>query len=178
MIWSPIALARDMRAFTRRVVKLLKSVRADDTMPAADDLQRAFERLRSEGEWSLSNEREHMENLVNQRFNIFLVFFALFVGAVLQAETSLIKSALLAFGFIVASLLLAAIQRAQFKFDIILKLLELDSSHPYTLVNELANGVSSTRAKSRRRLIALVPELCTYALAFASLYFFGASIRT
>jgi hypothetical protein len=89
-------------------------------------------------------------------------------GAVELNNAGILRTALLLFGLRVCVMLQATIERAQLKFDLTLELLGQDQSHPYTVVNDLAN--KNKMSQSRRNLIAVVPAACVRILTLALIY--------
>lgn len=107
-------------------------------------------------EWTMSQEREFMENLLCQRFNFFLIA----VGAVLVAPFSgdlekWSRIGVLGFGFAVCLLLTLSLYRVQRKLNEIIEELKKDVRHPLTLIDEAVGGWSC------RNIIGYcIPTLC------------------
>lgn len=116
--------------------------------------------------WTLSQEREFLENLLVQRFNFMLVFAA-FVGAGFAASTDRLVGALLLYlGAVVSFLLQLTLERAQAKFEVILARLKLDPTHPIAWVDA---QMASRPGRSRNALIGRwIPRVLTSALAAAA----------
>jgi hypothetical protein len=113
--------------------------------------------------WDMSQERAFMENLLNQRFNFFLVFSSLVIAGSLNAKEQRHLQLVLTVGAVVCSLLMLTLLVAQCKLDIILGLLEGDESHPYGIVKRLA------QMPSARRIVGyIIPVLISLVLIVAS----------
>lgn len=116
--------------------------------------------------WDISQERQFVETILGQRFNFFLVFFALICAGALNARewASYLQTSILTLGALICFALALAIMRAQHKLDLILAELGKDSRHPFTFINARAGRWSM------RWLIGYgVPVACTAALAIAAI---------
>ena len=132
----------------------------------------------------MSQEREHMENLVNQRFNFFLIFFSLVVGgAATCLKFPLVATTILGIGTIISWLLWASIARAQFKLDTVFK--SLPKQHPASLIDLEVRFRSLDNqerprwvpkcfvSKSQRKLIGYtIPRTCCLVLTCAFVFAF------
>ncbi len=108
----------------------------------------------------LIEERAFIENILNQRFNFFIIFLSLIANAAIMANKTKYFIPILIFGVIICSLLSLPIIRAQKKLDIYLG--EFPNDHPVITVNEKANrGVFGFSA---RRIIG-------YAIPLIALIF-------
>jgi hypothetical protein len=87
--------------------------------------------------WDMSKERELIDTLLGQRFNFFLVFFALMVNGALDArayhDTQLVNG-ILTVGATVSLLLALSIGRLQKKLDAILTEVHAVPTHPATMI--------------------------------------------
>ena len=120
--------------------------------------------------WTLSDEREFMENLLCQRFDFFLVVFSLILTAAFSANNPRAQSYVLTIGTVLSVLVWMTIYRAHVKHHYIMDTLYAQAGHPAKLVND------ATRDQIRRplfrvsRLIGVViPWLCIAALACLSI---------
>ena len=113
-----------------------------------------------EDKWSISQEREFIENLLNQRFNFFLLFFSIIIAGIISAKTQLILIIVLLIGFVVCMILMATLIRAQQKLDIILEMLFSDSNHPVAIINEQAKSGFS----ARKGIGYFIPIFCCIVL--------------
>ena len=100
----------------------------------------------SHAEWSLSQERVFMEDLVYKRLTLFLtVSAALLTGAVSLRTDPWIATALLLGGTTLCWVLQQTVHRAQLKLDIILQILFRDDTHPTGRVNNIYNDNNRVR---------------------------------
>lgn len=100
----------------------------------------------SHGQWTLSQERVFMEDLVYKRLTLFLtISAALITGAISLRESPLIATILLFGGTVLCWLLQQTVHRAQLKLDIILQILFADPTHPTGKVNDLFNDANRVR---------------------------------
>jgi len=116
-------------------------------------------------------EREFTENLLNQRFNFFLVFFSLVVVGALSANSQESAKAVLWLGLLVSLLLALTIFRVQVKFDLLFK--ELPDDHPAKTVDKKSpvwlwqnepDGGRRGLGSTRRIIGYVIPILCVIAL--------------
>ncbi len=115
--------------------------------------------------WDMSQERVFIEQLLNQRFNFFLVIFSLVIAGCFNAKSQPHLLTILIIGAIGTTLLASALARSQEKLDIILEDLSRDPSHPATIINSRSNARGS-----RRRLIGIwIPRLCCLTLITGAL---------
>ena len=114
--------------------------------------------------WDMSQERVFFENLLNQRFNFFLILFSLVIAGAINCKEQLHLQIVLSLGSIVTVLFALVLGRSQEKLDLILKDLFSDSSHPAAIIDSRANKVGRRRrliGGSRRRLIGVwIPWIC------------------
>jgi hypothetical protein len=91
-------------------------------------------------------ERMYMENLLNSRFNFFIMFFsAVIVGAITAYDIHpLISAAILTTGFIILHRTRKTIIRCQIKFNIILDYL-LPDWHTNNQVNQIITGAQNKK---------------------------------
>lgn len=100
----------------------------------------------SHREWTLSQERQFMEELVYKRLSMFLtVAAALITGAISLRQTPLIAAGLLLAGTALCWVLQQTVHRAQLKLDIILQILFHDDTHPTGRINNLLPDRSRVR---------------------------------
>jgi hypothetical protein len=122
----------------------------------------------SKSEWSLSQERAFMEDLVQKRFHfLLLVLFFVVAGALAATSQTRLKLILTA-GLVIFALVSATVFRAYVKLDELLKILHQDESHPISILQK--------RIKARRcglfgvqwMIGALIPGLITLCLLFVT----------
>ncbi|QCG87452.1 hypothetical protein [Azospirillum sp. TSH100] len=94
----------------------------------------------------MSQERAFVENLLNQRVNMFLVLFSVTMGATIQLRgTGTLQAIVLTIGTFLLSIMLLSIIRAQQKLDVILGVLFQDDTHPAKIADNLAIPKISAR---------------------------------
>lgn len=124
----------------------------------------AAERDKLSPVWDMSQERVFMEQLLNQRFNFFLVFFSLMIAGAVNSKKQIHLQLVLTLGAIICTLLAAVLIRTQVKLDLILTDLFSDPSHPAAIINKSAGN-----RWSMRRIIGIwIPLLCSAALIIAA----------
>jgi hypothetical protein len=109
----------------------------------------------------MSQEREFMEGLLNQRFDFFLVLFAATIGGAASVwSNDSARFLILLIGLVVECLLSQVLARAQEKLNLILQELEKDPAHPFKIIDDKAN-----RTGSKRNLVGYcIPRLCCTVL--------------
>jgi len=112
----------------------------------------------------LRHERDHLENLVCQRFNFFLLFLSLIILGAVTTSKQLHFQVVLWFGAIISILLALTINRAGRKLDIILDRLFAGTANAIGWVNGQAGGHSV-----RHLVSAIIPALCCLALLAAAI---------
>jgi hypothetical protein len=90
--------------------------------------------------WDISQERSFIENLCNQRFNFFIVFFSVILVGIANAKTMIVQHSILLIGTLIAFLLFLGLCRVYHKLNIIIEIIYEDESHPSTIVNKQAKG--------------------------------------
>ena len=97
-------------------------------------------------EWTLSQERVFMEDLVYKRLTLFpTLAAALITGAISLRATPWLAGVLLAGGTILCWVIQQTVHRVQLKLDIILQIFFDDKGHPTGRVNSLYNDRSRIR---------------------------------
>ena len=84
--------------------------------------------------WSMDDERSLMENLVLQRFNFFMVVFAVIVGGAFQVDSWLKRASIFSIGTLISLLFLGYVYRAYAKSCILLE--DLPDGHPYQVAHD------------------------------------------
>src|SRR5438034_10152572 len=82
------------------------------------------------GKWDVNQERVFLENLMQTRFNFFLVVFGLWMVSVASIKPKLPKLVFLCFGIVICSLLWLTIRRICQKVIAALDLLGAATRHP------------------------------------------------
>ena len=123
------------------------------------------------GSWSMSEERVFMENLLCQRFNFFLVLFALFLAGGFGADVDQ-KSLIFGIGFVVELLMWSMVYRAHVKHDWIMRCLYDQKDHPVAQVNDAikAKGLIGLRSVSKVTGIYM-PLACILILGTLALFY-------
>jgi len=90
-------------------------------------------------EWSLSDEREFVENLFNQRLNFYLLVFSVVITAIFVTTNKVERLIVIGIGIVVCLLLALAVYRACHKLIFLFKLLHRTKGHPIRLQGKLAS---------------------------------------
>lgn len=107
--------------------------------------------------WDMSQERAFIENLLNQRFNFFLIFFSITMAGFVNTDNWLVGQTILTLGSVILILIARAIEKSEQKLDLIVGDLCKDISHPIRIINDATGG----NFESRRRLIGIIiPRIC------------------
>ena len=86
-------------------------------------------------DWTIYFERQHLENLLCQRFNFLIVVYSLFVAAFATIEGKDNKLIILFLGFIVVSLLCLTVMRICERLEVVLKFIYKIQDNPLSLIN-------------------------------------------
>lgn len=111
----------------------------------------------------IGQEREFIENLLNQRFNFLLIFFSLVIAGALSAKTQAHLALLLLVGSIICWLVSITIFRSQQKFDILFAM--LPPKHPAKKIDQLAKRCFGTR----RVIGYILPLFCSSLLTLGAI---------
>ncbi|WP_152052064.1 hypothetical protein [Tautonia marina] len=103
-----------------------------------------------DSDWSLSQEREFMENLVSQRFYFYFVIYSFVIIGAFAADTKWKALSILISGFIFTYFVLVTIARADYKLDQILRLLHRTPNHPVRVSGLLAEGIKPSADNSEQ----------------------------
>ena len=115
--------------------------------------------------WDLSQERVHMENLFCQRFNFFIVIFALVIAGASGANTQVKLAALLWIGFVLCVLIALTIYRNYVKLIWILQSLHQIPSHPVAEAGVAAKNLRWRGLFGVNSIIGIViPTICCAVL--------------
>ena len=115
-------------------------------------------------EWTMSEERAFIENLLCTRFNFFLVFFSLVVAGAVATTDSTHFKIVVCLGAVISVPFAMTIARAQAKLDIALDQLFKRDGHPTKILNDLCPGVSM-----RKWIGYWIPCLCCAALVLGAI---------
>lgn len=116
-------------------------------------------------EWSMSKEREFMENLLCQRFNFLLVVFSIILAGAGSANTQQSLIGILGTGSVVCFLLTLTVYRVHIKHHWIVKALYLVKGHAVSVNNASVQKVGIKKLFSVSRLIGIyIPMFCCLVL--------------
>ena len=113
--------------------------------------------------WDMSKERELIDNLLGQRINFFLVFFALMMNGALDARAhndTQLMNGILVVGATVSLLLALSIGRLQKRLDVILTEVRAVTTHPATVI---MNKMSWSPEQDGHIIGYWVPGVCVFA---------------
>jgi len=115
--------------------------------------------------WTWSEEREFVENVINQRFNFLLVLFAFILTAATQANSELQLQVLLWLGVLTVVPVSVTIAAASSALEGIFRELYKDASHPVT-------QSQPTFPFPRARLLIgyVVPAVCSLTMIAGALF--------
>lgn len=124
-------------------------------------------------------ERAHIETVLMQRFNYFIVLFGVVIAGAANVQGHVVRALLLATAAIVCCLIALTLGRAQDKLDSVFEQLKAYKWHPAAVADVDANK----RGPSRRGLVgrtipwACVVVLITFAACSLTAWFFDGSTR-
>lgn len=110
--------------------------------------------------WDMSQERAFIEQIMNQRFNFFLVFYSVVLAGAVNSRTQQHFFLILLLGSVVTGFLTYSIVRAHRKLGTILDVLFQDESHPATIIDKAHYKLLSVRWV----IGGLIPIACTLSL--------------
>lgn len=114
--------------------------------------------------------QQYLENLVNTRFNFFLVFFVLVIGSAMTSNNPLRIGIILTIGAVISIPIVLAIARAQLKMDFALdKIIKGEDckDEPAKIIDDMAKGKFPP---SMRKCIGyVVPYTCCGILIFGAI---------
>ena len=118
----------------------------------------------------LRHERDHMEGLLNQRFNFFMVIIGFILVAITFVENSTQLKLVFIVGCIIEFFIMLVIGRAQRRLDINIELLEKIPNNLHTYIrNEAKKGFRLNPFRFSMRQIAgyWIPIAITLVLLFS-----------
>ena len=138
----------------------------------------------SVGDWSLSQEREFIENLLCQRFDFLLVFYSLIVAGAFQTQSQLNFALAFTVGALICIVFSISIFRTQKKLDLILDEIEsIDEDHPFVRIENMSKTSKMPKSywgimkylgvvKGSGRYIVgyCIPGLCSITLLAAAVF--------
>ncbi len=114
-------------------------------------------------QWTMSQEREFIENIVVQRFNFFLLFFTLIVAGAVGVKSEVSLKAILGVGALVSWMISYTLIIANWKLNRILEKLLPD--HPYSIIDRDVSHISG-----RNWIGFWIPVVCSLALTLAFVF--------
>lgn len=114
--------------------------------------------------WTMSDERNHLVNLLGQRLNFLLIFYSIvFAGAFGVKDQFPFIQILLFIGTLITFLLSLTIRRAQQKLNIVFsEFIYKDDNHPAKIIKDRMKG------SSKRNIIGyVIPSICWITLLMA-----------
>jgi hypothetical protein len=138
--------------------------------PAAETVQTIITSLEV-NDWTLSQEREFIENLYVARFNFFIVVFSLFVTAGFANTFTTYKAAVFVAGAVILTMLWLTLYRAYLKLDRILRLLFQEKPDHVTAKIERLMNLEGFRPRYRvsRLMGVYLPLLCIALMVAAAI---------
>lgn len=124
-----------------------------------------MKRYRKQEEWSLSDEREFLETLYNQRINFFILAYSLAITGVLSASSPLEKIFVLVAGLSITVILGLSLYRACHKLLLLLTVLHRTKQHPVRYSGKLASRYNWPLSVKVNHLTGVVlPLICSLIL--------------
>lgn len=116
------------------------------------------------GDWSMSDERAFIENLLCQRFNFLFIFFGLMLAGAVATDSRFLFCSLLLIGAGITAALAATLARSQMKLDYILdaRLHADGSEHPAREVDLACNNLKP--GSMRKWIGRYIPPICSIVL--------------
>ena len=122
--------------------------------------------------WDVNRERVFLENLMQTRFNFFLVVFGLWVVGVASITEKLPKLIFLGFGVLICFFLWLTVRRICQKVIAALDMILADTTHPATKVAMAARKSRVLRVRSNHLIGYVIPLLCIGLLLLWGIYIF------
>lgn len=121
------------------------------------------------------HEREHIENVLMNRFDYFIVFFGVAIAGAAATDSHVIRALVLGVAAAISIPIAMTLSRAQTKLDLAFEhLISRYPKHPAAICNNEANKVGS----SKRGLVGrTIPQLCTAFLIGGAGLSAGLAIR-
>lgn len=120
-------------------------------------------------EWTMSQERAFMEDLVSKRFHFFIVIFTAIVAGCVAANRQSELIAILVIGAIVCSAFSLTIYRAHVKLDQILKRLHAVDGHPVKVIGQAVGALGVKGLFSVAWIVGVLPLILSVGLMIAAL---------
>ncbi len=117
------------------------------------------------GNWSMSEERQFVENLFCQRFNFFIVLYSLVFAGAVSANVQWELIAVLVVGFLLCTLTGLAIYRNFVKLDWVLWRLHQEADHPLAVTARGVEPYGKLRLFPVNSIFGVwIPGLCCASL--------------
>jgi len=124
-----------------------------------------LKRYRKQEDWSLSDEREFLETLYNQRINFFILAYSLTITGVLSASSPIEKVLVLVAGLSITVLLGLSLYRACHKLLLLLAVLHRTRQHPVRYSGKLASRYNWPLSVRVNHLTGIaLPLICSLVL--------------
>jgi len=125
-------------------------------------------------EWSMSRERELIENLLCQRFSSFVILFALSILAATTCRDDTTSGVILATGFLVCLMVWITVYRAHVELHWIMQAtIHTTERHPARLVHdEMTRRGLLSRLSVSRWIGVVIPAVCCGILIVGALGLF------
>ncbi|AOW11650.1 hypothetical protein LPB72_19310 [Hydrogenophaga crassostreae] len=125
----------------------------------------------SASDWTLSQEREFIENLYVARFNFFIVVFSLFLTAGFANTFTTYKAAVFIAGAVILTMLWLTLYRAYLKLDRVLRIIFRDKPDHVTSKIERIMNLEGFKPKYRvsRLMGVYLPLFCIGLMLSAAL---------
>lgn len=122
----------------------------------------------SKPEWTMSQERAFMEDLVSKRFNFFLVLFSLVMAGSISANRQAELITVLVVGSIICFLVSLTVYRAHMKLDQILKILHATPNHPIQVSGQRVKELGWKGLFGVVWIVGILPLACSLGLIVAT----------
>ena len=122
--------------------------------------------VQSSLDWTMSQERVFIENLLCQRFNFLLILFSLIIAGSINAKSQTNMTIILGVGTLIFSLVGLTVYRVHIKHDWIMKELYQTEGHPVKICNDAIKKLPWwQRLFSVSKLIGIIiPVVCSLVL--------------
>ena len=121
-------------------------------------------------QWNLNQERVFLENLMQTRFNFFLVAFGFWMVGAEHMSDKFPKLIFLVTGTLICFLLWLTIQRICEKVLAVLKMIHDDDSHPMTMVAAKSKTSGFPSVSANHLIGYVIPLICIFFIFSWSIY--------
>jgi len=102
----------------------------------AEEVKQLYEYQKKNNDWTFYEEKEHVENLLQTRFNFLITVYTLFLLPFFQVTDIASKVVILLLGLIIVGIMGLVVYRAYVRTDVILKILHRLDEHHVLLICE------------------------------------------